>query len=291
MNLYTILLLVSNVVEQTEQVIEEQPQVLRRLIELAINFGEKLLLAAIVFAIGRFLISIINKIVRKFLDRRKLELEVKTFLKSMVNIILITLLIVSIISVLGVPTTSFAALIASAGVAIGMALSGNLQNFAGGIIILIFKPFNIDDFVECQGISGTVEEIQIFHTIIRSSDNKVIYVPNGALSSGVITNVNRKPTRRVQWIIGIAYDTDYVMAEKVIQDILNAEERIFKNPASAIVLHALDSSSVNIRVRAWVKSSDYWSVYFGINQTIYKTFNEKGIEFPFPQLTVHNTEK
>lgn len=291
MNLYTILLLVSNVVEQTEQVIEEQPQVLRRLIELAINFGEKLLLAAIVFAIGRFLISIINKIVRKFLDRRKLEPEVKTFLKSMVNIILITLLIVSIISVLGVPTTSFAALIASAGVAIGMALSGNLQNFAGGIIILIFKPFNIDDFVECQGISGTVEEIQIFHTIIRSSDNKVIYVPNGALSSGVITNVNRKPTRRVQWIIGIAYDTDYVMAEKVIQDILNAEERIFKNPASAIVLHALDSSSVNIRVRAWVKSSDYWSVYFGINQTIYKTFNEKGIEFPFPQLTVHNTEK
>ena len=291
MNLYTILLLVSNVVEQTEQVIEEQPQVLRRLIELAINFGEKLLLAAIVFAIGRFLISIINKIVRKFLDRRKLELEVKTFLKSMVNIILITLLIVSIISVLGVPTTSFAALIASAGVAIGMALSGNLQNFAGGIIILIFKPFNIDDFVECQGISGTVEEIQIFHTIIRSSDNKVIYVPNGALSSGVITNVNRKPTRRVQWIIGIAYDTDYVMAEKVIQDILNAEERIFKNPASAIVLHALDSSSVNIRVRAWVKSSDYWSVYFGINQAIYKTFNEKGIEFPFPQLTVHNTEK
>ena len=283
MNLYTILLLVSNVVEQTEQVIEEQPQVLRRLIELAINFGEKLLLAAIVFAIGRFLISIINKIVRKFLDRRKLELEVKTFLKSMVNIILITLLIVSIISVL--------ALIASAGVAIGMALSGNLQNFAGGIIILIFKPFNIDDFVECQGISGTVEEIQIFHTIIRSSDNKVIYVPNGALSSGVITNVNRKPTRRVQWIIGIAYDTDYVMAEKVIQDILNAEERIFKNPASAIVLHALDSSSVNIRVRAWVKSSDYWSVYFGINQTIYKTFNEKGIEFQFPQLTVHNTEK
>lgn len=291
MNLYTILLLVSNVVEQTEQVIEEQPQVLRRLIELAINFGEKLLLAAIVFAIGRFLISIINKIVRKFLDRRKLEPEVKTFLKSMVNIILITLLIVSIISVLGVPTTSFAALIASAGVAIGMALSGNLQNFAGGIIILIFKPFNIDDFVECQGISGTVEEIQIFHTIIRSSDNKVIYVPNGALSSGVITNVNRKPTRRVQWIIGIAYDTDYVMAEKVIQDILNAEERIFKNPASAIVLHALDSSSVNIRVRAWVKSSDYWSVYFGINQAIYKTFNEKGIEFPFPQLTVHNTEK
>ncbi len=290
MNVYTLLLLIANTAAQTEQIVEEQPQILRRLIEFAINMGEKLLVATIVFAIGRFLISIINKIVRKFLDRRKLEPEVKTFLKSMVNIILITLLIVSIISVLGVPTTSFAALIASAGVAIGMALSGNLQNFAGGIIILIFKPFNIDDFVECQGISGTVEEIQIFHTIIRSSDNKVIYVPNGALSSGVITNVNRKPTRRVQWIIGIAYDTDYVMAEKVIQDILDAEDRIFKNPASAIVLHALDSSSVNIRVRAWVKKTDYWSVYFSINQAIYKTFNEKGIEFPFPQLTVHKAE-
>ena len=290
MNVYTLLLLIANTAAQTEQIVEEQPQILRRLIEFAINMGEKLLVATIVFAIGRFLISIINKIVRKFLDRRKLEPEVKTFLKSMVNIILITLLIVSIISVLGVPTTSFAALIASAGVAIGMALSGNLQNFAGGIIILIFKPFNIDDFVECQGISGTVEEIQIFHTIIRSSDNKVIYVPNGALSSGVITNVNRKPTRRVQRIIGIAYDTDYVMAEKVIQDILDAEDRIFKNPASAIVLHALDSSSVNIRVRAWVKKTDYWSVYFSINQAIYKTFNEKGIEFPFPQLTVHKAE-
>ena len=290
MNVYTLLLLIANTAAQTEQIVEEQPQILRRLIEFAINMGEKLLVATIVFAIGRFLISIINKIVRKFLDRRKLEPEVKTFLKSMVNIILITLLIVSIISVLGVPTTSFAALIASAGVAIGMALSGNLQNFAGGIIILIFKPFNIDDFVECQGISGTVEEIQIFHTIIRSSDNKVIYVPNGALSSGVITNVNRKPTRRVQWIIGIAYDTDYVLAEKVIQDILDAEDRIFKNPASAIVLHALDSSSVNIRVRAWVKKTDYWSVYFSINQAIYKTFNEKGIEFPFPQLTVHKAE-
>lgn len=290
MNLYTLLLLIANTATQTEQIVEEQPQILRRLIEFAINMGEKLLVAAIVFAIGRFLISIINKLVRKFLDHRKLELEVKTFLKSLVNIILITLLIVSIISVLGVPTTSFAALIASAGVAIGMALSGNLQNFAGGLIILIFKPFNIDDFVECQGISGTVEEIQIFHTIIRSPDNKVVYVPNGALSSGVIVNVNRKPTRRVQWIIGVAYDTDYVMAQEVIQNILNADERILRNPAAAIVLHELDSSSVNIRVRAWVKKTDYWSVYFSINQAIYKTFNEKGIEFPFPQLTVHKAE-
>ena len=166
MNYYTLLLLTSKIVEQTGEVLEQQPQVLKRLIELSIEFGERLLLATIVFVIGRFLISIINKLVRNFLERRKLEIEVKSFLKSLVNITLITLLIVSIVSVLGLPTSSFAALIASAGVAIGMALSGNLQNFAGGIIILVFKPFNIDDFVECQGVSGTVEEFQIFHTII-----------------------------------------------------------------------------------------------------------------------------
>ncbi len=291
MNLFSILLLTSPVVEQVEAVVEEQPQILKRLVEFSINFGERLLLAAIVFAVGRFLISIINKIVRKFLERRKLEVEVKSFLKSLINITLIALLIVSIVGVLGLSTSSFAALIASAGVAIGMALSGNLQNFAGGIIILVFKPFNIDDFIECQGVSGTVEEIQIFHTIIRSSDNKVVYIPNGALSSGVITNLNRKPTRRLEWVIAVAYDTDYVMAKEILQDILEAEERIMKSPNSEIVLHALDSSSVNIRVRAWVKRTDYWPVYFAVNQAIYKIFNEKGVEFPFPQLTVHQTEK
>ncbi|MCK9179301.1 MAG: mechanosensitive ion channel [Bacteroides sp.] len=290
MNYYTLLLLTSKIVEQTGEVLEQQPQVLKRLIELSIEFGERLLLATIVFVIGRFLISIINKLVRNFLERRKLEIEVKSFLKSLVNITLITLLIVSIVSVLGLPTSSFAALIASAGVAIGMALSGNLQNFAGGIIILVFKPFNIDDFVECQGVSGTVEEIQIFHTIIRTPDNKVVYVPNGALSSGVITNLHRKPTRRVQWVIGVDYGTDYNLAQEVIQTILDTDKRILKDPATAIVLHELDSSSVNIRVRAWVKREDYWGVYFDINQAVYKVFNEKGIEFPFPQLTVHQAE-
>ena len=291
MNLYTILLLTSSVVEQVETVADEQPQMLKRLIEFSIDFGERLLLAAVVFVVGRFLISIINKLVRKFLDRRKLEVEVKSFLKSLVNITLIALLIVSIVGVMGLPTSSFAALIASAGVAIGMALSGNLQNFAGGIIILVFKPFNIGDFVECQGVSGTVEEIQIFHTILRSSDNKVIYVPNGALSSGVITNLNRKPTRRLEWVIGVAYDTDYAKAQQLLQSILDEEKRILKDLGSEIVLHELDSSSVNIRVRAWVKRTDYWPVYFAVNQTIYDTFNEKGVEFPFPQLTVHQADK
>ncbi len=291
MNLYTILLLTSSVVEQVEATVEGQPQMLKRLIEVSIEFGERLLIAAVVFALGRFLISVINKLVRKFLDRRKLEVEVKSFLKSLINIILIALLIVSIVGVLGLPTSSFAALIASAGVAIGMALSGNLQNFAGGIIILVFKPFNIDDFVECQGVSGTVEEIQIFHTIVRSADNKVIYIPNGALSSGVITNLNRKLTRRLEWVVAVAYDTDYAVAKEILQDLLDADERIMKEPASEIVLHELDSSSVNIRVRAWVKRTDYWPVYFSINQAVYNTFNERGIEFPFPQLTVHQTEK
>ena len=170
---------------------------------------------------------------------------------------------------------------------VGMALSGNLQNFAGGLIVLLFKPYKVGDWIESQGVSGTVKEIQIFHTILTTADNKVIYVPNGAMSSGVVTNYSNQVTRRVEWIVGIDYGEDYDKVQEVVYEILAADKRILNEPAPFVALHALDASSVNVVARVWVNSSDYWGVYFDINKAIYETFNEKGINFPFPQLTVH----
>ena len=172
----------------------------QQLIDFGIRAGERILIAVIVFIVGRFLISMLNKFVGRLMDKRKVDISIKTFVKSLVNITLTVLLIISVVGALGVETTSFAALLASAGVAVGMALSGNLQNFAGGLIVLLFKPYKVGDWIESQGVSGTVKEIQIFHTILTTADNKVIYVPNGAMSSGVVTNYSNQVTRRVEWI-------------------------------------------------------------------------------------------
>ena len=222
------------------------------------------------------------------MDKRKVDVSIKTFVRSLVNILLTILLIISVVGALGVETTSFAALLASAGVAVGMALSGNLQNFAGGLVILLFKPYKVGDWIETQqGSAGTVKEIQIFHTILTTGDNKLIYIPNGSLSSGVVINYSHQETRRVEWIIGIDYGEDYNKVQQIVRDILAEDKRILNEPAPFIALHALDASSVNVVVRVWVNSGDYWGVYFDTNKAIYETFNEKGINFPFPQLTVH----
>ena len=259
----------------------------QQLIDSGIQAGGHILKAVIVFLVGRFLIRMLNRLVGRVMDKRNVDISIKTFVKSLVNILLTVLLIVSVVGALGVETTSFAALLASAGVAVGMALSGNLQNFAGGLVILLFKPYKVGDWIEAQSVSGTVKEIQIFHTILTTADNKLIYVPNGALSSGVVTNYSNQKTRRVEWIFGVDYGEDYNKVEKVVREVLTADKRILNDPAPFIALHALDASSVNVVVRVWVESGDYWGVYFDINKTIYATFNEKGINFPLPQLTVH----
>ena len=226
--------------------------------------------------------------ISSLMDKRKVDVSIKTFVRSLVNILLTILLIISVVGALGVETTSFAALLASAGVAVGMALSGNLQNFAGGLVILLFKPYKVGDWIETQqGSAGTVKEIQIFHTILTTGDNKLIYIPNGSLSSGVVINYSHQETRRVEWIIGIDYGEDYNKVQQIVRDILAEDKRILNEPAPFIALHALDASSVNVVVRVWVNSGDYWGVYFDTNKAIYETFNEKGINFPFPQLTVH----
>lgn len=263
---------------------------LQQLIDWGVSAGGRIIGAVIIFVVGRFLISFLRKMLARLLAKRHVDASIQSFVKSLVNILLTILLIIAVIGKLGVETTSFAALLASAGVAVGMALSGNLQNFAGGLIVLLFRPFKVGDWIESQGVSGTVREIQIFHTILTTADNKVIYIPNGALSSGTVTNYSREDTRRVDWVIGVEYGENYDKVESTVRRILATDSRILNAPAPFVALHALDASCVNIVIRVWVKSSDYWGVYFGMNKTIYTVFNEEGIGFPFPQLTVHQAK-
>lgn len=266
------------------------PGLVQQLIDWGVGAGGRIIGAVIIFVVGRFLISFIKKLVSKLLMKRRIDAGIQSFVMSLVNILLMLLLVIAIIGKLGVETTSFAALLASAGVAVGMALSGNLQNFAGGLIVLLFRPFKVGDFIESQGVSGTVREIQIFHTILTTADNKVIYIPNGALSSGTVTNYSREETRRVDWVIGVEYGEDYSKVESTVRRILATDSRILQTPEPFVALHALDASSVNVVIRVWVKSGDYWGVYFDMNKTIYAVFNEEGIGFPFPQLTVHQAK-
>jgi small conductance mechanosensitive channel len=259
-------------------------------IKMGVQLGGKLLAALLIFVVGRLAIKLVNRLLNQLFEKRKIDLSVKIFLLSVINISLMVLLIISVVGTLGVSVTSFAALLASAGVAIGMALSGNLQNFAGGLVILMIKPYKVGDVIESQDVTGTVSEIQIFHTILKTFDNKVIYIPNGALSSGVVTNYTHQKTRRVDWILGVDYGEDFDKTKSVIERVLNSDNRILKDPEAFVALHEFAASSVNIVVRAWVKSPDYWDVYFGINKAIYAEFNKEGINFPFPQLTVHQAK-
>lgn len=265
-------------------------KMINSLVEQGSHLGWTIIKAILVFIVGRFVIQMINKLVRRILTKRDFDPSVKTFVGSLVNVTLMILLIISVVGALGVQTTSFAALLASAGVAVGMALSGNLSNFAGGLIILLFKPYKVGDYIESQGVGGTVREIQIFHTILLTSDNKNIYIPNGSLSSGVVTNFGKEPTRRVDWTFGVEYGCDYEHVKSVIESVLAQDARILNEPAPFIALSALADSCVNVVVRAWVKSPDYWGVYFDTNKAVYATFNARGIGFPFPQLTVHQAK-
>ena len=253
-----------------------------------IDLGGRILAALIIYIIGKILVNWANRLFAKMLEKRKVEPSIQSFLKSIVNITLLVLLFLAVIGKLGIELTSFAALLASAGVAVGMALSGNLSNFAGGVIILVFRPYKVGDYIEAStGAAGTVTDIQIFHTVLTTPDNKVIFAPNGAMSGAVVTNYSRKDTRRVDFLFGVEYGTDFNQAKSIIMEVINKDSRILKDPAPFVELGALADSSVNITVRVWVNASDYWAVNFDMNKNVYATFNEKGISFPFPQLTVH----
>ena len=260
---------------------------LSKIIDLATSLGSRILTAIVVFLIGRWIVKKLNRIVLSIMEKKQVEASLFSFTKSLVSITLNFILIIVIIGVLGIETSSFIALFASEGVAIGMALSGTLQNFAGGIMILIFKPFKVGDVLEAQGQTGTVKEIQIFNTIISTPDNKIIIIPNGGLSTGIMKNYSKEPTRRVDWEFGIAYGDSYEKAKAVIERLLKADSRILSSPTYFIALNSLGESSVNIVVRAWVNAEDYWNVFFSMNEKVYKTFAEENLNIPFPQLDVH----
>ena len=248
------------------------------------------MIAIVVFYIGRFIIRKINQLLTNVFDKRHVDLSLKTFMLSFTKILLYFILVVTIIGILGIETSSFLALFASAGVAIGMALSGTLQNFAGGVLILILKPYKVGDYIEAQGFAGTVKEVLMFNTVITTPDNKTLMIPNGVLSTGSLNNYSVQPRRRVDWSLSIQYGDDFETASAAIKEILNSDGRVVKDDPSQAVfvgLKELGDSALILTIRAWCHSADYWGLYFDITQRMYAELPQKGVHFPFPQLDVH----
>lgn len=256
-----------------------------------VHFFFKLAIAIVVFYVGRFIIRKLNKFLKSIFVNRKVDPSLATFAISLVQVLLYFILIVTVVGILGIETSSFLALFASAGVAIGMALSGTLQNFAGGVLILLLKPYKVGDYIEAQGFAGTVKEIQMFFTLITTPDNKAILIPNGGLSTSSINNYSREPYRRVDWTVGMSYGDDFEVAKAAILEILDSDSRILNQPEkemkSVVFIKEMADSSVNLTVRAWVDGSDYWPVFFQLQERFYKELPAKGVNFPFPQLDVH----
>jgi small conductance mechanosensitive channel len=258
-----------------------------QIISLAVEYGPKLLGAIVVLIIGSWVIKLATKGFGKALDNKYTDGNLAPFLKGIFKTTLRALLYISVLGMIGIEMTSFIAILGAAGLAVGLALSGTLQNFAGSVIILLFKPYKVGDFIEAQGFSGSVKEIQIFNTILTTPDNKTIILPNGGMSSSNLTNYSTQPTRRVDWTFGIAYGEDSDTAIKVLKDLCNADERIHQDPEPFVALSALADSSVNFVVRAWVNAEDYWGVHFDMNKKVYDEFEKHGLSFPYPQMDVH----
>lgn len=255
--------------------------------EYLIPFGIKLLAAIVVLLLGRWVIKLIKKGLTKMMERRNSNPTLNSFLMSLVSVVLTFFLIMAIVGILGINTSSLVALLASAGLAIGMALSGTLQNFAGGVMIMLFKPFKVGDFISAQGYEGKVNEIQIFNTHLLTTDNKEVILPNGILSTGTLTNFSKQETRRVDWVFSIAYGDDYDKAKTVLRRLCDEDQRIKQTPEPFIELGKLNNSSVDITLRVWVNSEDYWAVFFNMNERVYKVFAQEGLNIPFPQMDVH----
>ena len=252
-----------------------------------INFGLRVILVLVLFWLGKAVINRLKKIFNGILRRRNIEGVAVSLLDSVFTSILYIALFLFLAGVLGVKSVSFAAVLASMGLAVGMALSGQLQNLAGGVIIIVTKPFKLGDFISSQGTDGTVKAVRLFHTEVLTPDNKAAFIPNSLLSSNSVVNYSHEELRRVEWTIGIEYDEDYQRVRQVILALLQQDQRILTTPEPVIVLHKLNDSSVDILVRAWVASGDLWPVFWDFNERVYADFNAKGIGFPFPQLTVH----
>ena len=251
------------------------------------NYGIKALGAIITLLVGLWLIKLVMRILKGTMEKSKLDPTLNTFTLSLLSVGLKILLFVTVLTMAGVEMTSFVALIGAAGLAVGLALQGSLSNLAGGVLIILFKPYKVGDFIEADGKSGTVKEIQILYTVLNTPDNKVIFAPNGPLSNSVITNFSREGKRRVDMTFGVSYEADVREVRDVLRKIVSDDKRVMEDPAPVIRLLELADSSVNFVVRMWVKTSDYWDVYFDTMEKVKLTFDEKGISIPYPQMDVH----
>jgi small conductance mechanosensitive channel len=256
-------------------------------VQLVMLYVPKLLLALLVLFIGLWITKLVVKGLDKALIKTQTEESLRKFLKSLVGVLLKALLFISVFSMVGVATTSFVAILGAAGLAVGLSLQGSLSNFAGGVLLLIFKPFKVGDVIDTQGYLGKVDSIQIFNTILKTPDNKTIIIPNGAVSNGSITNFSTESQRRVDMTFGIGYNDDIQIARTVLKKIVEEDTRILKDPEPMIVISELGDSSVNFAVRVWCNSSDYWNIYFDMHEKVKLTFDKEGISIPFPQRDVH----
>lgn len=247
----------------------------------------KVVIALAIYFVGKQIIKWIIRLMDKAFNRHSVEASLRSFLRSLVKVLLMVMLVFAIVQTLGVNTSSFLALFASAGLAIGMALSGTLQNFAGGVVLLLLRPYKVGDYIESMGQSGTVESIGLFSTSLKTPDNQTIYVPNNSIATSIIDNYSQSETRRVDWLLSISYGDDVDVARREILAMLEADARVLKENAPVVYVKTLNSSSVDLSIRAWVKNADYWGLYFDMNEKMYKELPSKGINFPFPQMDVN----
>lgn len=259
-----------------------------QLTELIFLYTPRVLGAIAIWIVGSWLIKALTKGLGNLMANRDIDISLRPFLKGTVSTLLRVLLAISVLGMIGIEMTAFIAVLGAIGLAIGMALSGTLQNFAGGVIILLFKPFKVGDVIEAQGFLGKVSAIQIFNTILKTPDNKTIFIPNGGLSTGSLTNFSTEEKRRVDWTFGIGYGDGSETAENILKNLISADNRILNDPAAPfIAVSELADNSVNLVVRTWVMAGDYWDVFFDMNRKVYNAFNAEGINIPFPQLDVH----
>ncbi|AZV45777.1 mechanosensitive ion channel protein MscS [Nautilia sp. PV-1] len=260
-------------------------------VTLAIAWGIKILGAVAIYIIGKWIAQVLTKLFRKMLERSNTDITLVKFLGDLVYFGLIVLVIIAALGTLGVNTTSFAAIIGAAGLAVGLALQGNIANFGAGVVILFLRPFKVGDFVEAGGAVGVVDQIGIFNTTFKTGDNRIIIVPNSNIIGGNITNYSREAIRRIDLVIGVGYEDDLKLVKSTLEEILNDHPKVLKDPAPAVALAELADSSVNFNVRPWVKSEDYWGVRSELLEKIKTTFDEKGINIPYPQMDVHVDNK
>lgn len=258
---------------------------------LIVSYGASLVLAILVLIIGLWVIKRVVKSIKKTLDRSEIDPSLKPFLGSLVSFLLKTMLVISVATMVGVEMTSFIAVLGAMGLAVGLALQGSLSNFAGGVLILILKPFKVGDFIEANGVMGVVREIQVFHTYITTGQNQEVIIPNGNLSNSAVTNYSFHDTRRMDMAFGIGYDDDIDKARSLLENIITSDSRILKDPAHAIFVSELADSSVNFTVRAWATNADFWDVHNSLSETVKKRFDSEGISIPYPQMDVHLPKK